>query len=452
MFGCRLKNVRQVLHCGIFCTLLLLGCAEVETKWSRKFDALGPGNYHISGVESFKEEIYITGTYTNAKGISNCFTAKYDSKGELRWQRTSDAAHSEGTAMLVISTREELLKGNKDIYVLIKAYGEKSEWRLILAKYDTLGDLKWQKTVHTHNEPLTSVLLSDHDGNVYVCGWEINPGTNPTSFIGKYIETGETSWFTSYYNEEIDFNRLRFAVTQPDYIVVAGKLETTGKLFYMKYNDSGRLLGKVEYQAEKEINDLSGLAIDTQGNTYLSATARDQETGLDCLTLVYDKEDSLRWANIYDGEAHADDMSMAIALDESLNTYVVSSSVDAQGMPGILTVKYDKAGNQLWAQRLKRKDAASPLMIDPQYLRLGRGAQAEYFYVAGTAGSNALIARLNKSGVYSFQAEYCERGKTTVPTALSSRCMAFTRTTKESSDAYIVMIGPSSILGIARWD
>jgi hypothetical protein len=319
-------------------------------------------------------------------------------------------------------------------------------------KYDTLGNLVWQKTINTHDRALTSTLLADHHGNLYVAGWERDAQHRPTVFVGKYDETGKTSWFTKYFSEEIDFELLRFDIMEPENFVAAGILQNTGELFYIKYSSSGQFLGSVAHKTEKSLSDFSDLKLDPAGNIYLSATIADPDNGDDFLLIAYNDEDSLLWVNEYDGEAHNNDVSQAIAIDETLNIYVTGSSEDANGIPAVLTVKYDRSGNHIWSARLDRKDAARPLIFKPRYLSLGRRPYQEYFYIAGTTGNSALIARLNVSGVYSFQAEYGERGKMTIPTALSTRCLAFERTKDKAGDAYVTTIGPSAILGIARWD
>ncbi|MGB7053691.1 MAG: hypothetical protein WBE28_00040 [bacterium] len=450
-----LKNKKRHLCYLICCLFLVLSCSELETNWIRRFDTLGPGNYRINSIEGSKEEIYLTGTYTDENGTTRCFTARYDGKGHLQWQTIFEAENSEqttGTAMLTIRTQEELLTAHRDIYVLIRASDENGKQRAILAKYDTLGNLHWQKTVAAHDGPLTSILLSDHHGSLYVAGWERDAENKPTIYVGKYTETGQTSWFTKYFNEEIDFELLRFDITKPEYFVIAGIQKNSDELFYMKYDGSGQFLGSVKYEAEKQIKNLSGLKIDPAANIYLSATIRNQDTGDDFLTIAYNKNDSLLWANEYDGGTHGNDIGKTIALDESLNVYVVGSSEDAQGVPNITTIKYDKTGSLIWTQSKTQNKAAYPLMVEPRYLRLGRRPYLRYLYLAGTTGDDAWILRCNTNGVYSFQAEYGEGGKVTVPTALSERYMAFVRTTEKKSDAFIAKYGPSTILGIARWD
>ncbi|MEE8597637.1 MAG: hypothetical protein V3T09_07505, partial [bacterium] len=63
--------------------LLFLGCSEMETKWTGKFDAASPGNYRINSIYSSKTGTYVTGTHWTTDKGPFCITAKYDPNGEL---------------------------------------------------------------------------------------------------------------------------------------------------------------------------------------------------------------------------------------------------------------------------------------------------------------------------------------------------------------------------------
>jgi hypothetical protein len=357
-----------------------------------------------------------------------------------------------GAAILTMRTQEGLLATRDDIYVLAHAINSQGQHEAILIHYDTLGNLLWHKTVNEHDGPLTSSLLSDQDGMLYVVGWEQNTETGPTLYLGKYGEDGETVWFTKYYNEAISFDQLCFDVVTSECLVVAGILEKTGNLFYTRYDGSGQSQGFVEYVTEKQLKEFSDVKTDPSSNIYLSATVRNQDTGDDFLVMAYDRNDSLLWVSEYNGAANGNDVSKAIALDESLNVYVMGSSENDQGIPNISVVKHDKTGNLVWVSVKEQGDVGHAFMIEPSYLRLGRRPHRRYFYLAGTIGDDAQILRCNADGFFSFKARYGERGKVTIPTALSAKCMAIKRTAENRSEAFVVMTGPSSILGIARWD
>lgn len=455
MRSCMFQLAKRRAPYVLSCLFLLLGCGEHQTIWTTQFDALGAGDYLINSIDASKKEIYLTGTYTDTSGFSKCFTAKCDNKGKLGWHRvfeTQDFQQTKGTAMLTMRTQEELLTARRDIYVLVNAIATDGKHGAILLRYDTLGNLKWQKTVAFHDGPLTSFLLSDQEGSIYVAGWEMDDENRPTIYAGKYDETGKTSWFTKYYSEEIDFSTLQFDIMDPEYLVLAGILENTGQLFHMKCNGSGQFQGFIEYETEKQLKAFSDVMVGPTGNIYISATVWSQESGDDFLLVAYNEKDSLLWASEYDGGTGGNDKSNAIACDDALNIYVTGSRENEEKIPNITIVKYDRTGNMIWGSTQDQKTASNPLMIEPRYLRLNERPYQAYFYLAGKIGDNTQMLRCNADGVFSFQAEYSEPGALTVPTALSGKCMAFARTSESGTDAFVVMTGTRAILGIARWD
>ena len=449
------KHRKAIFQGIVWSIFLFVACSEVETKWTRRFDALGPGSYRINSITTAKEAIYLTGTYAEQNSSSKCFLAKCAADGELEWHavfQTTETTHAQGRALLIMRKQEELLTTHSDLCLLIETHDEKELKKAVLAKYDTLGNLAWQKTVTASEGTLASNLLYDTDGNLYVAGWEEDKEGKPTIFIAKYSEYGDVLYAIKYYSEGLDFNDLKFDIVGPECFVLAGMLISTNELFYIKYDSSGQFQAMVKYDTEKKVKALSDLKISPSGYVFMSADISNPETGDDFMALAYNPGDSLLWAEEYDGEAHGNDHSKAISVDESLSVYITGSTANAEGIPNIATLKYDIAGNRIWTQSIIQKEASEPLIMEPRYLRLGEKPHQAYLYITGTVAEEALILRCNTNGVYSFRAQYGERGKETVPTALSGKYMAFERKTGTGSDAFIVKYGPSTILGVARWD
>ncbi len=440
------------LSCLAMLVLLGINCSEMETKWSRTFDALGPGNYRITDISGIKQGVYLTGTYS-VEDNTMCFVAGYDSDGSLLWYRTPEADNieqSEGKSILALRTQEELLEARTDIYALIQVLSLDGIQKAVLIKYDTLGDIQWQNIVTVSYGRLTSTLLSDYEGNIYVAGWEGGDEYRPTIYIAKYRPSGEISWYAQYYNEQIIFRDLKFDVVQPRYFIVAGILEKTDQLFHLKYDSSGQMRSLTKY--ETSANTISDAKVDLQGNTYVTGSISGPETGDDFLTISYDKDDNLRWSRHYDGEAHGDDRCEVISIDDSLNIYATGSSEDAKGIPAIVAIKYDSAGNLVWTQRLKPKGSVGPLFMQPRYIHFSKKPETKQLFIAGNIADDAFIFRGNTHGNFSWSNRHGIQGKITRPTALSGTYMALECLENGRSEALLVKYGPSAILGIARWD
>jgi hypothetical protein len=455
MKSIKMKCQKPILLSITLCIFLLIACSEMDTKWTRRFNALGPGSYRISSITNTKEDIYCTGTHMDQNNRSTCFLAKFSSNGNPEWHeifQTTETTQAQGKALLIMSKQEELLTTRKDICLLVETQDENGVQKAILAKYDTLGNLVWQKTATVCQGILTSNLLYDSNGNLYVAGWQEDTEGKHTIFIVKYSESGVVLYATKYYSEGLDFNDLRFDIVEPECFVLAGLLPNSNELFYIKYNSAGQFQRMVKHKTETTINVLRDLKISPEGYVFMGANILNVETGADFVTFAFNSEDSLLWVAEYDGGAHGDDHSKAIAVDESLNVYVTGSTANTKGIPNIVTVKYDISGTRLWAKHISQEQASEPLIMEPRYLRLGESPHRVYLYIAGKTGNRALILRCNTNGIYSFRAQYGEGKRVAVPTALSEKCMAFELETESGADAFITKYGPSAILGIARWD
>lgn len=103
-----------------------------------------------------------------------------------------------------------------------------------------------------------------------------------------------------------------------------------------------------------EGDEPAGLAVDADGNVYVTGPAR-KATSLpyDYTTIKYDAEGTQLWFRHYDGGSS--DEPRALTLDDAGNVYVTGASWAVNDpYSDFATVKYDREGNQLWVRRYDR--------------------------------------------------------------------------------------------------
>jgi outer membrane protein assembly factor BamB len=154
--------------------------------WQR---SLGPSGQSVTGsciaVDSSGNS-YIGGL----GGINDIIIAKYNTLGTLQWQRIfgSGASGYEQCSSIEVDS-----SGN--VYVCGDTYNISSgHYELIIAKYDTLGTLQWQRSLDSGSNSTTEVgngVVVDSSGNVYVCGYT---SFNYGFIIAKYDTLGNIQW------------------------------------------------------------------------------------------------------------------------------------------------------------------------------------------------------------------------------------------------------------------
>jgi uncharacterized delta-60 repeat protein len=90
------------------------------------------------------------------------------------------------------------------------------------------------------------------------------------------------------------------------------------------------------------------IAVDEDGNVYITGESYGLGTNLDMTTVKYDTFGDLLWVNKYDGSAHYIDNARALAIDEYGNVYVVGHTRLSDINWDYVTIKYNSNGYELW--------------------------------------------------------------------------------------------------------
>ncbi|MDY6854416.1 MAG: SBBP repeat-containing protein, partial [Thermodesulfobacteriota bacterium] len=109
-------------------------------------------------------------------------------------------------------------------------------------------------------------------------------------------------------------------------------------------------------------------AVDVDGNVYVTGSSYGDSTSADYCTVSYDSDGNERWVQRYNGPGNNWDSASAIAVDVDGNVYVTGSSYGDSTSADYCTVSYDSDGNERWVQRYdgpgNSGDRASAIAVD----------------------------------------------------------------------------------------
>jgi hypothetical protein len=243
-----------------------------------------------------------------------------------------------------------------NVYVTGTSAGVSTGDDIVTLKYDSLGNLIWERRYNGSGDgnDWAAVLTVDSAGNVHVAGSAWSSGTASDIITLKYDPDGNLLW-DRYYNGPGDSNDSATAldVDVAGNVLVAGESGGDGTFndfVTLKYDPDGNQLWARRYNGPGNGRDgATALVVDGAGNVYVTglSAGTDAVRQLDYATLKYGSDGDLAWVKRLAGPPSENDTPHAIVLDDWGNFYVtgeLGGYFDAPGDFG--TVKYDSGGNQ----------------------------------------------------------------------------------------------------------
>ncbi len=218
-----------------------------------------------------------------------------------------------------------------------------------------------QRWVARYNGPANVVdggtaIAVDPVGNVYVTG---RSGDTPATFectTIKYDSAGTERWIrkyrlvdSSYYDTGWGIALDRFGYL---YVTLASSsIGTRDDIAVIKYDTSGNQCWVRRYSGPGNDYDWPfGIAVDGSSNVYVTGRSVGSGTSFDYVTIKWDSAGNEKWAQRYDGAGNATDEAYSIAVDRTGNVYVTGTSTGAGTRLDFVTIKYDSLGTELWAK------------------------------------------------------------------------------------------------------
>lgn len=389
-----------VLAMAILLAGLGLRCGRKHVAWVADFNPAGPGTYELLDLVASGGNIYVTGSCALPGSRPRAVVAAYEKTGALRWCWTDqrrDVVESEGLTI-------DILGRGPGMYLLLARQTGMTETQGYgLAFLDTSGRLIWDKYLAANPGDCFKAgkLVVDYSGNACVASIGKTNTDSCYVLMARYRADGTPLWTKSYRVQGIGDSGLELATTSGRYLV-AGLTKERGALFLMRVDTSGRMLTTTTYNGgASPLIRLAELSADRAGNVLLGGTIRDESSGEDFLTLLYNEHDRLLWSNRFDNGRNLADIMVGVGLDESLSVIVCGNSATASGQTEIVAIRYDRHGQEVWKSIVGMRKSSEVHDCEAIY-RFG----GDDFGLAGNADGRLLVARINRSGSAIFRQSF----------------------------------------------
>lgn len=213
----------------------------------------------------------------------------------------------------------------------------------------------------------------DDEGNVYVTGSSTGVGTFLDYATIKYNAAGVQQWVARYNGPGNFFDEVAdLAIDDEGNVYVTGMsggIETGTDYATVKYNSAGVQQWVARYNGPGDSTDAAvSIAVDEAGNVYVTGRSGGIGTGLDYATIKYNTAGVQQWVARYNGPGDSTDRAQSLALDNNGNVYVTGSSVGTGTSFDYATIKYNSAGSELWVARFNGEgdgmDIANSIAVD----------------------------------------------------------------------------------------
>jgi len=349
--------------------------------WTKRYDGGAAGSDVPAGLAvDGKSNVIVTGASGGQGTLSDFVTIKYSPSGSKMWVRRYDGKAHGNDAAVALAVDP---KGNIYVTGSSDATGQGNLDYLTL-KYDPNGKKIWESRFNgaSNRADTPAAIAADGSGRVYVTGMstgKLKTGIDIATV--KYNADGKQAWAKVYDSPSHYFDVGRaIAVDASGNVHVTGEATTSLSQDFvtLKYNSKGQELWAKFYDGPSHHADTArAIALDSQGDVYVTGSSQDEEAVYDYATVKYGPDGKKLWAKRYNGPAKGSDEPRAMVLDTSGNAYITGSSQGSDGLEDILTLKYSPSGSELWTVRYNgpAKD------IDVAYgIALGK---SKAFYLAG---------------------------------------------------------------------
>lgn len=276
---------------------------------------------------------------------------------------------------------------------------------------NAFGFLEAQRIIFRtdYTEDYAKAIAVGPNGNIYVAGYSESQTSDFDFMTIKYDVNGNRLWVrhydAGYFDEDM---ATAIAIDTQGNIYVTGYSEADGTDYdfsTIKYDPSGNVLWTKTYDSGIGDTDVAtAIALNSTGYVYVTGYSKTNTSDFDYVTIRYDSDGNATFFASHDGSG-MEDKARGIAVDQNGNVYVTGHSMTDNDDFDFLTVKYNPSGNVLWSKTydsgISDIDMATAIALD----------SSGNAYVAGYAMTDSsdfdyVTVRYDPDGNATFFASY----------------------------------------------
>jgi len=335
-----------LIAAAIAALLPVTAYAQPDPAWARIYD----GEAHRDDIgEAIAVDgagnAYVTGFVSPADNYSDFLVIKYRPDGDTAWLRTYDGPAHDGDGARAIA-----IDGAGNAYITGASSGAGTGRDLVTIKYDSSGDQQWvaRYTTPGHSDDAGLAVALGPVGNVYVAGYGGMVLDDCDYVTIKYGPDGDTLWVRRFHGDGDGMDYLSgLAVDSAGNAYVTGTDGSTAVT--VKYSSDGNLAWSASYTPACAL----AIAVGEPDRVYVGGIWPSPTNGSDALVLAYDAvTGDTAWVSTWDGAANDDDFVsvLAVATDGSLYGTGGTISDTINWDYDCLTIKWQQNGDTSWVR------------------------------------------------------------------------------------------------------
>jgi len=215
------------------------------------------------------ENVYIGGlTWSYGGGEADMLLIKYSNAGALQWNQTYGGIDSEWANSIAVDSSGNIYLGGGFQYLGGSYYDSN------LIKVDSNGIFQWERHWGGASDDLGNTIAIDSHDNIYMVGSTTSYGAvNSDMLLLKYNSDGDLLWNKTWGTDNME-SGWPIVIDEYDGIYVGGDLWDYGTsedyIFLVKYDIYGNQLWNMTYDCSTNSEGLYDIALGDSGDIYLT--------------------------------------------------------------------------------------------------------------------------------------------------------------------------------------